>query len=170
MSSMQDLTSVFTRRALAQCAVGLTAVIAVACGGSPADEPAAGAPAVAADAAPASTTPRVFFMTPQDGATVTPTTHLMFGSEAFEIAAVPPGELTESRASLGHYHVAVDADCLPAGTEIPKADPWVHFGDGGSMMNMQLPLGEHRLTLQVGDDLHRAMEGLCQTITVTVKE
>jgi hypothetical protein len=38
------------------------------------------------------------------------------------------------------------------------------------MIDMQLPPGEHTLTLQVGDDQHRAMEGLCETITVTVAE
>jgi hypothetical protein len=34
---------------------------------------------------------------------------------------------------------------------------------------MQLPPGQHKLTLQLGDDLHRTSEGLCQTITVNVE-
>ena len=54
------------------------------------------------------------------------------------------------------------------GTAIPKAAPWVHFGDGKSVIDMQLPPGPHKLTLQIGDDLHRTMTGLCQTINVTV--
>lgn len=149
----------------------LAAVLATACGGggdnAPAEE-AAPAPAPAAEAAPA--TPRVFFVMPEDGATVPPTTHLMFGSENFEIAAVPEGEVTEARPDVGHYHVAVDTPCLPAGAEIPKADPWVHFGTGANMMDMQLTPGEHTLTLEVGDDLHHVIDNLCQTITVTVAE
>ena len=112
--------------------------------------------------------PRVFFVTPTDGATVTSPVALEFGSESFQIAAVPQGTVTETRPALGHYHVAIDADCLPAGTAIPRAAPWVHFGDGKNVIEMQLPPGPHRLTLQIGDDLHRTIEGLCQTINVTV--
>jgi hypothetical protein len=46
----------------------------------------------------------------------------------------------------------------------------VHFGDGKNVIDMQLPAGVHRLTLQIGDDLHRTIEGLCITISVTVAE
>ena len=127
--------------------------LSVACGGS---APAGG--------------PRVFFVQPQDGATVKSPVALEFGVQDFAIAAVPQGTVTETRPSLGHYHVAVDADCLPWGTEIPKAQPWVHFGDGKNVIDMQLAPGPHRLTLQVGDDLHRTIEGLCSTISVTATE
>ena len=112
--------------------------------------------------------PRVFFVQPLDGTTVTSPVSLEFGSENFAIAAVPPGTVTETRPALGHYHVGVDTDCLPTGTAIPKAAPWVHFGDGKNVIDMQLPPGMHRLTLQIGDDLHRTIEGLCETITVNV--
>ena len=112
--------------------------------------------------------PRVFFVQPQDGATVTSPVKLEFGSENFTIAAVPQPAPTETRPALGHYHVGVDTDCLPTGTAIPRATPWVHFGDGKNVIDMQLPPGRHRLTLQVGDDLHRTIEGLCSTITVNV--
>ncbi len=163
------------RHTFGWCVAVAMALAGAACGGAaPAEAPAppaeSAAPAPpAASAAPASSgAPGVFFVIPQDGATVAAKTHLMFGSRNFAISAVPPGELTETRPDLGHYHVAIDTDCLPAGTVIPKAEPWVHFGDGGSMIDMQLPSGTHRLTLQVGDDLHRAIEGLCQTIAVTV--
>jgi hypothetical protein len=114
--------------------------------------------------------PRVFFVQPADGATVKSPVSLEFGAADFTIAAVPPGTLTETRPNLGHHHVAIDADCLPTGTEIPRAAPWVHFGDGKNVIDMQLPPGSHRLTLQIGDDLHRTIEGLCTTITVNVTE
>ena len=116
----------------------------------------------------APTGPRVFFVQPADGATVTSPVHLEFGIENFEISPVPAGTVTETRPALGHHHVAIDADCLPTGTAIPRAAPWVHFGDGKNVIEMQLPPGQHRLTLQVGDDLHRTIEGLCSTITVNV--
>jgi hypothetical protein len=110
----------------------------------------------------------VFFVEPQDGATVTSPVTLRFGVDEYEISPVPAGEVTTVREGLGHHHVGLDTDCLPVGTEIPKAAPWVHFGDGSAQMEMQLPAGTHRLTLQIGDDMHRTIEGLCSTITVTV--
>ena len=113
---------------------------------------------------------RVFFIQPADGATVQSPVRLEFGAQDFRIAAVPAGTVTETRPDLGHHHVAIDADCLPTGTAIPRAAPWVHFGDGKNIIDMQLPPGQHRLTLQIGDDLHRTMEGLCSTITVNVTE
>jgi hypothetical protein len=113
---------------------------------------------------------RVFFVQPADGATVKSPVRLEFGAQDFTIAAVPPGTVTETRPDLGHHHVAIDADCLPTGTPIPRAAPWVHFGDGKDVIDMQLPAGTHRLTLQIGDDLHRTIEGLCTTITVNVTE
>ncbi|MGE0704492.1 MAG: DUF4399 domain-containing protein [Vicinamibacterales bacterium] len=140
-----------------------------ACGGSeapPAEEatPAAAEPATPPPAAER----RVFFVEPQDGAEVTSPVTLRFGVEEYEISPVPPGEFTTAREGLGHHHVAIDTDCLPVGTAIPKADPWVHFGTGNNEIEMMLPPGQHRLTLQIGDDLHRTQEGLCSTITVNV--
>jgi hypothetical protein len=113
--------------------------------------------------------PRVFFVQPQDGATVQSPVRLEFGADNFQIAAVPQGEVQETRPDLGHHHVGIDTDCLPPGTVIPRAAPWVHFGDGKNVIDMQLPPGQHRLTLQIGDDLHRTIEGLCSTISVTVE-
>ena len=113
--------------------------------------------------------PRVFFVQPLDGTTVMSPVTLEFASENFRIAAVPqPAPTDVTRPALGHYHIGVDADCLPTGTPIPRASPWVHFGDGKNVIDMQLPPGMHRLTLQIGDDLHRTIEGLCETITVNV--
>ena len=117
-----------------------------------------------------SSKPRVFFEQPQDGATVKSPVHLKFGIENYQVAAVPAGTVETARAGMGHYHVAADSDCLPAGTAIQKAAPWVHFGTGNSEIDMQLPPGMHKLTLEVGDDLHRAVEGLCTSITVNVTE
>lgn len=114
--------------------------------------------------------PRVFFVEPQDGAKVKSPVHLKFGIEDYQVAAVPQGTVDTARPGMGHYHVAVDSDCLSVGATIEKAAPWVHFGTGNSEIDMQLPPGMHKLTLQLGDDLHRAVEGLCTSITVNVAE
>ena len=120
--------------------------------------------------APAAKRGRVFFVEPKNGATVTSPAHLKFGSQGIEIAAVPQGEVTKTRPGVGHYHVGVDEACLVPGKTIVKGTPsWVHFGDGKSEIDMQLTPGKHKLSLQIGDDLHNTMPGFCSTITVTVK-
>ena len=115
---------------------------------------------------------RVFFEQPKNGDTIKSMSTFRFGNEHVTIAAVPPGTLTpeQVRPGMTHYHIGVDTDCLPPGQAIPKADPWIHFGDGKNEIEMQLKPGQHKLVLQSGDDMHRTIEGLCETITVNVVE
>ena len=152
-----------------QASLWLLVAGTMACGsGAPSSESAAENSPAASPAATAS--PRVFFIEPQDGATVKSPVHLRFGIENFEIAPVPQGTVETVRTGMGHHHVGVDTDCLAPGTEIQKAAPWVHFGDGKSEMDMQLPPGSHKLALQIGDDKHSTIAGLCATITVNVAQ
>ncbi len=155
-----------------------TSLVATACGGgAPAQSEA---PAAAPGATPAADASheqhaaaagggRVFFMSPADGAMVKSPVVFTFGSEQFMIAAVPK-EAKEARPATGHFHLGVDTDCLPAGTVIPKAQPWIHFGDGKNTIEMQLTPGPHKFAVQAGDDLHTTAAGLCETISVTVTE
>jgi hypothetical protein len=113
---------------------------------------------------------RVFFASPKNGETVKSPVNVEFGSDMFTIAAVPAGEVTEVRANTGHFHLGVDADCLPAGAVIPKADPWIHFGTGSNKIEQVLAPGTHKLSVQAGDDKHATTAGLCETITITVTE
>ena len=140
---------------------------AVACGGSSGSEGEAGS---AADAA-ATATPRVFFEIPineTDHPTELPLA-LTFGVESYEIGAVPE-TVSTPRGGVGHYHLGVNAECLPAGEIIPNADPWIHFGDGSDGMEIQLEGGEYRFSVQIGDDEHRTIEGLCETITIRMED
>lgn len=120
----------------------------------------------ATEAPPAASGPRVFFVGLEDGATVPLTVALQFGAENFTIEPVADGAIHHG---AGHYHIGLDTDCLPAGEIIPTADPWIHFGDGSSAIEVTLTPGEHRLVLQVGDGEHRTLPdpGLCHVITVT---
>ena len=143
---------------------GVLAVLAVsvaACSESPAP-PAAGSAGGAG---------RVFFVQPKNGDTIKTLSTIEFGSQGVTVAAVPPGELKpeQVRPNMIHYHLGTDTDCLPAGTVIPKAAPWVHFGDGKNVIETQLTPGQHRLAVQAGDDMHRTLPGLCEVITVTVQ-
>lgn len=147
--------------------LALVSLSTAACGGStPPSESAA--PAPAEDHATHAGGGRVFFMEPANGATVKSPVHVVFGSDMFTIAAVPPDEVKEVRANTGHFHLGVDTDCLPAGTVIPKADPWIHFGMGNNSIDMQFTPGPHKLVVQAGDDLHTTITGLCETIEITV--
>ena len=145
----------------------LTASIAVAaCGGSSPESQPAGTPAAAPGGG------KVYFAEPKNGATVKSPVHIVFASDMFTIAAVPPGEIAAAdvRANTGHFHLGVDTDCLPVGAVIPKANPWVHFGMGNNSIDMQLTPGSHKLVVQAGDDRHATITGLCETITVNVTE
>jgi hypothetical protein len=47
---------------------------------------------------------------------------------------------------------------------------WVHFGTGNNTIDTQLEPGPHKLTLQLGDDLHRTVDSMCETINITVEK
>ena len=115
--------------------------------------------------------PRIFFIEPKNNATVKSPVHLKFGIENYQIAAVPEGDVKTARPGVGHYHVGVEQDCLKPGETIVKGTPqWVHLGKGDTEMDMQLTPGKHKLSLQLGDDLHNTVPGLCSTITVNVTQ
>ena len=143
-------------------------------GGGMEAEPEAEAPVE--EAAPAPTgPPRVFFVYPQDGDQMSSDhdVELEFGAENYTISAIPEGfdpETDEPRADMGHYHVGVDTGCLPAGEIIPEGGGWVHFGDGSNTFTLQVEPAAYELTLQIGDDLHRTQEGLCETISIEVAD
>ncbi len=147
----------------------------VACGGGDPEaepEPMAEAPAAEAPAAPmadrSSMTPSVSFVRPADGSTVSSPVSMEFIVSNLNISPVPD-EVETAREGMGHYHVAIDTECLAVGELIPKADPWVHFGDGSKIYETLMTAGQHTLTVQIGDDDHRTQEGLCTTISITVE-
>jgi hypothetical protein len=146
-------------------AAAALAIATAACSGAE-TPPASSRPAGTANAG------RVFFVSPKNGATIPPMSTIEFGSEGTTVSAVPPGELQPEQVRPGmiHYHLGVDTDCLEPGVVIPKADPWIHFGDGKSVIEMSLTPGTHRLAVQAGDDLHRTIAGMCEVITVTVAQ
>ena len=114
---------------------------------------------------------RVFFVSPKNGDTIKSMSTIEFGSSGVTVGAVPPGELKPEQVSANiiHYHLGVDTDCLGDGVVIPKADPWIHFGDGKNVIEMSLKPGPHRLAVQAGDDMHRTISGMCEVISVTVQ-
>ena len=147
-------------RVVRRLVMATLALSVAACGGSNAPPASSGAGAG-----------KVFFVSPKSGDTIKTMATIEFGSTGVTVAAVPPGELKPEQVRPGmiHYHLGVDTDCLPAGTVIPKADPWVHFGDGKNVIEAQLTPGPHRLAVQAGDDMHRTLPGLCEVINITAQ-
>jgi hypothetical protein len=117
--------------------------------------------AVAAQAA----APRVFFVEPKDGATVTSPVHVVFGLEGMGLA--PAGDLDPNK---GHHHVLIDAGPMQKGLVIPANDKSLHFGKAQTEADIKLPPGDHTLTLQFGDGAHQSFgPEMSQTIKVHVK-
>ena len=107
---------------------------------------------------PAREMPRVFFVNVVDGETYPTQFEIVFGVENFNI--VPVEDPMVPRPGEGHYHLAVDVDCAPAGEIIPIGSPsYIHFGDGSDRITMQFEPGQHRLCLQVADGEHRVIDG-----------
>lgn len=156
---------------VAAAAIFSVAIAAAGCGGgtpqTDAEDHAAHEGAVAGAGVA-----RVYFVEPRDGATVRTPIQFRFGSEQITIMRVPEGEITaaEVRPGVAHYHLGLGRECMPAGEVIPQGDPtWIHFGTGADSIEVEeLAPGSHRFTVQAGDDLHRAIDGLCETITITV--
>ena len=113
--------------------------------------------------------PRVYFAGLENHDTIPSLVTLNFAAENFTIEPVGDGAINEG---AGHYHIAIDGECLEPGIVIPTAAPWIHFGDGSSSIEIELEAGEHYLCLQIGDGEHRTLDeaGLSQYIMVHVEE
>ncbi len=71
----------------------------------------------------------------------------------------------------GHHHILIDAgDSLALGTVVPKDSTHLHFGNAQKEAELKLTPGEHKLTLQYADGIHRSYGGkLASSVTVTVQ-
>jgi len=171
---MDDLKMLLMPRVWLGLAVIVT-VAAVACGGADAPPPEGAEMEMEMEMDESEpepmNEPRVFFVAPRDGQEISVDVPVPFefGIENFDISPVPE-EVEQARPAVGHYHLGVDTTCLPDGEIIPQADPWIHFGDGSNTIDMSLEPGEHMFAVQLADDEHRTIAGLCETITIMVEE
>ena len=111
--------------------------------------------------------PRVFFVEPQDNATVGQDVKVVMGIEGMEIKLA--GDMTPD---TGHHHLIVDAPMIPEGEIVPvdKPEQYKHFGKGQTDAAIRLAPGRHTLTLQLADGAHRSLgERMRKTITVTAQ-
>ncbi len=110
---------------------------------------------------------RVFFITPDDGATVTSPVSIEFGIEGMTVVRAGVAE-----DASGHHHLIVNADLPPLNLPIPANENYIHFGDASTSTSLKLPPGQHTLRLLLGDHLHIPHDPpvASETITITVLE
>ncbi|TNJ35266.1 DUF4399 domain-containing protein [Arenimonas terrae] len=108
----------------------------------------------------------VYFISPQDGETVTGPVQVRFGLRGMGVA--PAGTVAEG---TGHHHLIVDAPLPPAGQPIPNDARHLHFGKGQTETTLTLAPGKHTLQLLVGDHSHIPHDPVVasEVITITVK-
>jgi hypothetical protein len=163
-------------------ALSLFALSSLACSKSEPETPAVQASAEHAEhPAPAATagqvTPpagaKVFFVGVADGAELRGpvadgkvTVKVQMGAENIEVRAAG-----EQVAGTGHHHIIVDGAGVALGAVVPKDEQHLHFGQGQTEAELQLPAGEHTLTLQFADGAHLSYgPQLSSTIKVKVVE
>jgi len=138
----------------------LLAALLFAATGSAAAQAVAGLPIAKAPAGAG-----VYFISPQDGATVPATFTVRFGLKGMGVA--PAGVAKEN---TGHHHLLIDAKQLPAaGQPIPNDAQHRHFGGGQTQTTLTLPPGTHTLQLELGDANHVPFDPALVSKRITVQ-
>ncbi len=90
---------------------------------------------------------RVFFVEPQEGAEVTSPVRVVMGTEGLIVR-----RRFEPQKRYGHHHIFVNQSDLPAyGEEIPMDDAHIHYHNIEKEIFLDLPPGQHTLTLLFGN-------------------
>ena len=108
----------------------------------------------------------LYFIAPEDGATVANPVTVRFGLQGMGVA--PAGI---AMAGTGHHHLLINATVPPLDRPIPADNRHVHFGKGQTETVVTLTPGRHRLQLLLGDHLHLPHDPpvISTPITITVK-
>ncbi len=115
---------------------------------------------------PALADARLYFVTPQDGATVKSPVKVVFGLSGMGVA--PAGIANDN---TGHHHLITDAPLPDLSQPIPKDNNHRHFGGGQTETMVDLTPGTHTLQLVLGDFKHVPHNPpvTSDKITITVK-
>lgn len=126
-----------------------------------------GVSVLASAATPAPKGAEVFIVSPEDGATVSQTFTVKFGTR--DVALAPAGDVTKN---TGHHHLLIDVDKMPAaGAPIPNDANHMHFGKAQTFAEIKLAPGKHTLQLELGDKNHMAFDPpiVSKKITINVE-
>jgi hypothetical protein len=92
----------------------------------------------------------VYFISPQDGATVRGPFDVRFGLKNMGVT-----HAGDEYPNSGHHHLLIDVDQpLDVKEPIPRDKNHLHFGAGETETRIELPPGEHTLQLVLGDAKH----------------
>jgi hypothetical protein len=123
--------------------------------------------ALAAGPTPAPEGAQLYFVSPQNGETLSSPVKVRFGLRGMGVA--PAGV---NHPHTGHHHLLVNLDTLPPLDQpLPATDQVIHFGGGQTETSLTLPPGEHRLQLLLGDHFHIPHQPpvMSEVITIRVK-
>lgn len=109
---------------------------------------------------------QVYFISPQDGQTVTSPVTVRFGLKNMGVA--PAGI---DIPKTGHHHLIIDSPLPNTKKSVPKDDKHIHYGGGQTEAEITLPKGKHTLQLLLGDHTHTPHLPVVKSkkITITVK-
>ncbi len=110
----------------------------------------------------------VYFISPEDGATVETTFTVRMGLRGMGVA--PAGV---DVGNTGHHHLLINTpiDDLDLDAALPFTEGTRHFGGGQTEASLQLPAGEHTLQLLFMDYRHLSFDPpvTSDVITITVE-
>jgi hypothetical protein len=107
---------------------------------------------------------KVFFKNLKAGQTVKSPFKVEMGVEGMKLDTAGP-----IVSGSGHHHLFIDAeDSLAKGTVVPKDSTHLHFGKAQTETKLTLAPGEHKLTLQYADGIHRSY-GSQLSATIKIK-
>jgi Domain of unknown function (DUF4399) len=92
---------------------------------------------------------RLYFISPQNGETVSSPVTVRFGLSGMGVA--PAGV---DKENTGHHHLLIDTDLPKLDEPIPMDDNHRHFGAGQTEARIALPPGQHTLQLLLGNWSH----------------
>ena len=116
---------------------------------------------------PNTDTTRVYFISPQDGETVSSPVTVRFGLSGMGVA---PAGMPKDKT--GHHHLLIDVNELPdLSMPLPSDENHRHFGGGQTEVTLELAPGKHTLQLLLGDLAHVPHDPpvMSEKITIEVK-
>jgi hypothetical protein len=123
--------------------------------------------AVQAQGKPPAKDALLYFIWPQNGATIKGGFWCRFGLRNMGVT-----HAGEDFPSSGHHHLLIDVnEPLDVNEPIPQDKNHLHFGAGQTEARIELPPGKHTLQLVLGDGKHYPFNPplVSEKITITVK-
>ena len=108
----------------------------------------------------------VYFISPVDGETVINPFVVKFGLKNMRVVPVWINE-----ENTGHHHLIINAELPVLNLPIPNDDQHIHYGQGETETELNLPPGQHTLQLLLADSSHipHAPPVYSEPISITVE-